>query len=79
MERFGVSLLSAVRKIEPADVDAGIDELLDRLFAATGRTDRGDDLCVAHVRDSLHRNEPRRTISAMYKVFEDALITNGEP
>ena len=59
VERLGVRVVCAVRKIQPADVDAGVDELLDDFVAATRRADRRNDLCVPHVRDSLHRNEAR--------------------
>lgn len=58
-------VLGAVRKIEPADVDACFDELSDDLVAATCRPDRGDNFRVTHVQDSLHRNEERRTIPRM--------------
>ena len=73
VERLGVRFVRAVGEIEPADVDAGVDELLDDLVAATCRADRGDDFCVPHVRDSLHRNEARRTITrACTKMFADS-------
>ena len=52
-ERFGVRLVRSVGKIEPAYVDAGVDELLDDVVAATCRTYGGDDLCVPHVRRQL--------------------------
>jgi hypothetical protein len=53
---LGVRVVRAVGEIQPADVDAGVNELSEDLIAATRRADRRDDLCVPHVCDSLHRS-----------------------
>ena len=47
-ERFGVLLRTGVRKIQPADVDAGEDELLDHGFISAGGANRGHNLRVSH-------------------------------
>ena len=72
LEGLGVRLVRSVGKIEPAYVDPGADELLDDFVGATCRADSGDDLCMPHAYDSLHRQRLRRTIRRWTKVFEDA-------
>ena len=44
----GVRLVRAVREVEPEDVDAGGDQLVEHRVGTAGRTERGDDLGVPH-------------------------------
>ncbi|MSO57403.1 MAG: hypothetical protein EXQ55_10875 [Acidobacteria bacterium] len=37
-----------MRKVEPADIDAGVDQLFDDVVAPAGRADRGDDFRLTH-------------------------------
>jgi hypothetical protein len=48
-------LRRAVRKIEPADIDAGLDHFFDGVDAAAGGAYRGDDFRVPHPVDHLMR------------------------
>ena len=62
VKRLRVRFLSAVRKVQPADIHAGSDNLLDDGFASARRTDRRNDFRLTHS-SQLTSQRRRRTIA----------------
>ena len=66
-----------MRKVEPADVHAGVDELFDDLVAPAGGADRGDDFCLAHWPTAYNAasvvNVQSRFMSAIVRAVSEAI------
>ena len=72
-----------MRKVQPANVDAGMDELFDDFVASTRRADGGNDFCLTHVVTAYNATrgdvESRRMIKIVPGTARRVLAIGADP